>query len=183
METAKESIVAAYLQLLFEKSFEELAVKEIVQKAGISRSTFYLHFADKYELMDEVRRKLNDRFLSFYEMDYQWGKPITLHLCEHIFKYRSFYELEFAEAGAIQKLSDKLAAHLQEVFQDPDYALFASYGTIGYLGKERVRHESGCGSGKTIENRPDKLDKSIGCKIRWNRAVAGSCRPEKEGRN
>ena len=134
METTKEPIVAAYLQLLFEKSLEELTVKEIVQKAGISRSTFYLHFADKYELMDEVRRKLNDRFLSFYEMDYQWGKPITLHLCEHIFKYRSFYELEFAEADAIQKLSDKLAAHLQEVFQDPDYALFASYGTIGYLG-------------------------------------------------
>ena len=134
LKIGKETIIEAFLQLLHDKSFEELSVKEIIQKAGFSRSTFYLHFADKYELMEEVRRTLNGRFLSFYEMNFNsWGKPMTLHLCEHIFEFRSFYELEFADTSAIRKLSNKLAAHLLHVFNDEDYAIFASYGTIGYL--------------------------------------------------
>jgi len=134
LKIGKETIIEAFLQLLHEKTFEELSVKEIIQKAGFSRSTFYLHFADKYELMEDIRRTLNGHFLSFYEMEFnQWGKPMTLHLCEHIFKYRSFYELEFSDTSAIQKLSNRLAAHLLLIFDDQDYAIFASYGTIGYL--------------------------------------------------
>ena len=134
MKLGKETIIEAFLALLYEKSLEELSVKEIIQKAGFTRSTFYLHFADKYELMEEVRRRLNDRFLSFYEMEFnQWGKPMTLHLCEHVFTFRSFYELEFSDTTAVQKLSNKLAAHLLQIFDDQDYAIFASYGTIGYL--------------------------------------------------
>lgn len=134
LKIGKETIIEAFLQLLHEKSLEELSVKEIIQKAGFSRSTFYLHFADKYELMEDVRRTLNGQFLSFYEMDFnKWGKPMTLHLCEHIFKFRSFYEMEFTDSNAIQKLSNKLAAHLLHIFDDKDYAIFASYGTTGYL--------------------------------------------------
>lgn len=134
MNIGKETIIEAFLQLLQEKSFEELSVKQIIQKAGFSRSTFYLHFADKFELMEDVRRMLNNQFLSFYEMDLnQWEKPMTLYLCEHIFKYRSFYAFELADTDASRKLSNKLAAHLLQIFQDQDYAIFASYGTIGYL--------------------------------------------------
>lgn len=134
MKTAKETIIEIFLKLLKKKRFEELTVKEIVQEAGISRSTFYLHFADKYELMEDVRRTLNERFLSFYQHGQShWEKPITLHLCEHIFKYRSFYEVEFEDSYKIRKLSNKLTAHLFQAFGDQDYAIFASYGTLGYL--------------------------------------------------
>ena len=134
LKTAKEVIVEAFLQLLHERSFKELSVKEIVHKAGVSRSTFYLHFTDTFELLEEVRKTLNNRFLSFYQLDVSnQEKPITLYLCEHIFKYRSFYKVEFATADTIQKLSNKLAALLEQVFGDQDYAIFASYGTIGYL--------------------------------------------------
>ena len=134
MKTAKETIIEVFLQLLNEKRFEKLTVREIVQKARISRSTFYLHFADKYELLEDVRRALNDRFLSFYQHEQSnFEKPITLHLCEHIFTYRSFYEVEFEDSNASRKLSNKLTAHLLQSFGDQDYAIFASYGTIGYL--------------------------------------------------
>ncbi|UFT99960.1 TetR/AcrR family transcriptional regulator [Radiobacillus kanasensis] len=134
MSNAKETIIEAFLQLLYEKKFEDLTVKQIIQKAGFSRSTFYLHFADKYELMEDVRWSLNGQFLSFYETSfYQWGKPVTHYLCEHIFTYRSFYEVEFTDAKAARQLSNKLATRLMEAFHDQDYAIFASFGTIGYL--------------------------------------------------
>jgi AcrR family transcriptional regulator len=134
LSNAKETIIEAFLQLLNHKKFEDLSVKEIIQKAGFSRSTFYLNFVDKYELMDEVRGMLNSKLLSFYVMVFnQFDKPITYYLCEHIFKYRSFYEVEFSDANFIRKLSNDLAIHLQKAFHDTDYAIFSSYGTIGFL--------------------------------------------------
>lgn len=135
LRTAKEAICEAFLELLSERSFQDLSVKEIVQRAQISRSTFYLHFTDKFELMEYVRKTLNDLFLSFYKQDSLLkDTPSTPYLlCRHILKYRSFYVIEFSNADEIRKLSDQLAAHLLSAFGDQDYAIFASYGTIGYL--------------------------------------------------
>ena len=38
--------------LLGRKSLDDIPVSEIVEKAGISRRTFYRHFCDKYELVN-----------------------------------------------------------------------------------------------------------------------------------
>ncbi len=54
----KESLFA----LIEEKGFEHISVKDITDKAMISRNTFYLHYSDKYDLLnkicDELTRKL-----------------------------------------------------------------------------------------------------------------------------
>ncbi len=41
----------ALLQLMKEKTFEEIKVSDICNKALVNRSTFYAHFNDKYELL------------------------------------------------------------------------------------------------------------------------------------
>lgn len=134
MESTKETIRIALLKLLSTNNFKDLTVKEIAHAANISRSTFYLYFVDKYDLMDDVRRLLNDRFLSFYQSQQpHWEQPMILHLCQHFVKYRSFYNVEFNDANAIRNLSDRLTTQLMLIFDDQDYAIFASYGTIGYL--------------------------------------------------
>lgn len=46
----KNILYATLLELLKEKSFEEIKVSDICEKALINRSTFYSHYADKYEL-------------------------------------------------------------------------------------------------------------------------------------
>lgn len=136
LETTKETIRFALLELLNTNNFKDLTVKEIAYAANISRSTFYLYYVDKYDLMDDVRRLLNDRFLSFYQSQHPgWEQPMILHLCQHFVKYRSFYNVEFNDANAIQNLSDRLTTQLMLIFDDQDYAIFASYGTIGYLSR------------------------------------------------
>lgn len=53
----EEAIVAAMERLLAQgNSFTSVSVEELAQEAGISRSTFYMHFRDKGEL---VRRLMN----------------------------------------------------------------------------------------------------------------------------
>lgn len=58
----QKAIKHALLELIEEEGFEKITVKDITDKAEISRNTFYLHYEDKYDLTnkmcDELMRKL-----------------------------------------------------------------------------------------------------------------------------
>ena len=43
----------AFLDLLAEKDFEYITVKDICKRAGVNRSTFYLHYETVADLLDE----------------------------------------------------------------------------------------------------------------------------------
>ncbi len=47
-----KQLLDAFLILMAEKSFEELSVSEICDKAQVHRATFYKHFKDKHEFLD-----------------------------------------------------------------------------------------------------------------------------------
>lgn len=47
----KKALERAMLELLEKKKFKKITVNDICQQAMVSRSTFYLHFEDKYQLM------------------------------------------------------------------------------------------------------------------------------------
>ena len=56
----------ALLSLLEKKEYEFITVKEICQKAGVNRSTFYLHYENIDDLLEETVRYVSDKFaLSF----------------------------------------------------------------------------------------------------------------------
>ena len=44
----------AFVELMDQKGFRNITVNDIAERAMISRSTFYLHYADKYELLNKV---------------------------------------------------------------------------------------------------------------------------------
>lgn len=46
----KERIITVITEILKVKSFDQVTVKDIYKKAIISRSGFYLHYMDKYDL-------------------------------------------------------------------------------------------------------------------------------------
>lgn len=47
----KKAIVEAFLELLNEKPLDKITVKEIVDRCGINRNTFYYHFEDIHALL------------------------------------------------------------------------------------------------------------------------------------
>ena len=59
----------AFLELLGTKSFEYITVKEICEKAGVNRSTFYLHYETVYDLLSESVEYLNKQFINYIEID------------------------------------------------------------------------------------------------------------------
>ena len=61
----------ALLLLLEKKEYDFITVKEICQKAGVNRSTFYSHFNDKYELfislINNLKQELENDLKSIEE--------------------------------------------------------------------------------------------------------------------
>ena len=57
----------ALLDLLEKKEIEFISVTEIAKKAGVNRSTFYLHYENVYELLEETIENTNKKFLQSFK--------------------------------------------------------------------------------------------------------------------
>ena len=59
----------ALLSLLSEKDFEYITVKDICTRAGVNRSTFYLHYENTADLLAEAAAMIHDRFQKSIPLD------------------------------------------------------------------------------------------------------------------
>jgi AcrR family transcriptional regulator len=54
----RQLIQQAFMDLFREKSFEEITIQEIADRATINRVTFYAHFQDKFALLEYTIREM-----------------------------------------------------------------------------------------------------------------------------
>ena len=59
----------ALITLLEKKDFEYITIKEICDTAEVNRSTFYLHYENTFDLLQETTRYIIDKHLAYYEID------------------------------------------------------------------------------------------------------------------
>ncbi|MBE3560430.1 MAG: TetR/AcrR family transcriptional regulator [Ktedonobacteraceae bacterium] len=76
-------------QLLEEKSFQALTVHDITTRASVNRGTFYLHFSDKYALLDdyireEFQRVLPAQFLTSPSLNRENTRLLTLTTMDYL---------------------------------------------------------------------------------------------------
>ncbi|MVP01468.1 TetR/AcrR family transcriptional regulator [Paenibacillus lutrae] len=93
----------ALIELIKEEGYDSLTVQKIAARADLNRATFYLHYRDKQDLMQQsVNEVFNELTQSLHlsEMnpsgfDYQTEEPhpAFLRLFEHIGLYAGFYEV------------------------------------------------------------------------------------------
>ena len=144
----------ALLLLLEQKSYETITVKEICQRAGVNRSTFYLHYESMNDLLEETIGMINDRFkaslssiptedpskvvltserylrpyLNFIRENMRAYKVI--HQKDHLFNsqktFESFYQSIFSPALTHFGVSEKEKKY---VFA------FYTQGTVAIIGK------------------------------------------------
>ena len=58
----------ALLEILENKDYEYITIKEICEKAGYNRSTFYLHYENIDDLLDESIRHMISKFYNKFEV-------------------------------------------------------------------------------------------------------------------
>lgn len=56
----------ALLRLLYEKEFQDISIMEICKLANVNRSTFYSHYQNTYELLNETKGLMIRSFLDEY---------------------------------------------------------------------------------------------------------------------
>ena len=54
----KQLIQKSFMEILQNKSFDSITVGDIAKAANINRGTFYLHFLDKFDLLDQIEQQL-----------------------------------------------------------------------------------------------------------------------------
>lgn len=86
------------LELLKTSDFEKITVKKLCDAADVNRTTFYAHYVDIYEMMEQMEEHLNEELLSSYPSDSLESNAIFpawpfIPFLQHIKKYQYFYKI------------------------------------------------------------------------------------------
>lgn len=91
-----KKLKATMLELLETTDFEKITVKSICETAHVNRSTFYAHYSDVYEIMEQMEEHLNEELLESYSGSPQEKDSIFplwpfIPFLRHIKKHACFY--------------------------------------------------------------------------------------------
>ena len=124
----KIAIMHSLIELLEEKEFTKITVKDIVTRCGINRNTFYYHFEDIYDLLKwtfeeeaiaVVRNydlKCNPEEIINFVLDYcEENRFLLTNACESLgrdsfgrFFYNDFYDIGLSLISEAERVSGKL---------------------------------------------------------------------------
>jgi len=76
--TTKEDIKEALIQLLSEEKFENISISKLCKRAGINRGTFYLHYEDKYQMIDSFKSEIISQLYIFLEKERESPRKFML---------------------------------------------------------------------------------------------------------
>ncbi|MCL6489940.1 TetR/AcrR family transcriptional regulator [Alicyclobacillus mali (ex Roth et al. 2021)] len=98
---SRQAIRQAFVALMKEKDFDHITVQDITDRANVSRKTFYLHFLDKYDLLDRVIedaiREMDEFGQCVCELDWV---PATEHCFQYLADRYDFFGTMLTQAGA-----------------------------------------------------------------------------------
>ena len=79
-------IKKTFTELLTKKPIQKISVKELCEKAGINRGTFYSHYEDIYDLLEKIENEILG--------DIPWNKTEETYLQdEDVWQVSYFFEL------------------------------------------------------------------------------------------
>ena len=85
----KEIIIKTLFELLNEKPLAKITVKDIVERCGVNRNTFYYHFRDKYDIMHWIfEQEIVEKLPSEEESFEMWFHTLFMNTCEDYKYYR-----------------------------------------------------------------------------------------------
>jgi hypothetical protein len=59
IQKTKKSLTEALIYLVLEKGYEKVTIQDIIDKANVGRSTFYIHYESKEQLLIDGHNNLN----------------------------------------------------------------------------------------------------------------------------
>jgi AcrR family transcriptional regulator len=104
VQRSRELLQRALFELVVEKGFTAVTVRDIAKRAKVNRSTFYRHYLDKYDLLnrylDHLQKQVSEAALSAERTALLEHVPVgLLLLVKHIQDRAAFYRVMLGENG------------------------------------------------------------------------------------
>ena len=166
-----KDFLAESLELLMqEKPFDKITIKQICDRAGVIRATFYNHFEDKYAALDYIA----DELLHEEQKVFVASKDIVhviLSLCEMIYDHRAFFQRAFQVQGQ-NDFDNMFTRHIAQLIEellggvrDDDAIRFtATRRCLCILPMPScICARNGCGKAVVIHRRSLRLTAAVCC--------------------
>lgn len=112
----KKAIKDAFINLLFKyKQLDKIKVTDLVNRANINRSTFYLHYDSIYNVAEEFSNDIIDDFMQNgnYTDIYEYLDSITVYLKENEKIYKMLAHLDYSQLFSL-KSRNKLYGEVEQ---------------------------------------------------------------------
>ncbi|SHG33835.1 transcriptional regulator, TetR family [Ornithinibacillus halophilus] len=121
----KEHLQRALIDLIKEKGFHAVTIKDIVHYSKYNRSTFYIHYHDKYDLaeslLDSMLKGIEDSvgkpYHSIKSIQTVNLKSDSFDFITYIYKHRNFFEL-INYQDTIPEMHTKFPKTILKIYQE-----------------------------------------------------------------
>lgn len=149
----KDIIVTAYLKLLSKNNIDKITVKQIIQVAGISRSTFYLHFESKFGVIDYITEITVEEFTRIFSEKIQEHESqpdkfeeelirLATNMLVHLYHHLSFYKIQVTnDINFLNLLNTNIETSLYKLLHNATLSQFIASGMTGNIQKWIINDE------------------------------------------
>lgn len=99
----KRDLRKAFIDIAQNKDIKQITVKDILEKADYNRTTFYVHYADKFDLMSDIMNEITNGLIKAIQLPYQDNKQIdlstiqinALHFIDYVYAHQETFKILF----------------------------------------------------------------------------------------
>lgn len=144
----KAQLMQGLIQLMREKDIKDISVKELSDLVDINRGTFYLHYSDIYDMVNQIEDDLFTQFTSILRKDL--AEDPTKLSSHHAMLLDIFQVLDsnreitrvligpHGDLTFVNRLKDMVKSQLESVFQsernEPGFEYLFAFIVSGYVG-------------------------------------------------
>lgn len=114
--TTKKDIKQALTLLLAEKNLEDISISQLTKKAGINRSTFYLHYLDKTDLLEQLKEETLAQTHQLLEQSRSQPRVALVQILSLLYQDLPFFA-EIARHGQFS-FRESIADFILEIIHD-----------------------------------------------------------------
>ena len=149
VQRTRKLLQQAFMELTVEKGFAALTVLDITERAMMNRSTFYRHYLDKYDLLEQYIDEMIVLFADrqgIANLNPNEVPSKLIDLLKHIQQFADFYRVmlaakvdPFFEQRLRQKVEKRFSSCYDQTFSDHDAsAIGLSYNVILVAGRSAI---------------------------------------------
>lgn len=121
IQKSKKAIMDALTHLMAKKDFDKITINEIAKQANVNRGTVYLHYVDKFDLLNHcIETHLNQLFeicMQKEDIGHFSSKTAMLRIFEYLEQHVSFYSNMLTNKG-IPTFRNRLLTLVQKMIEE-----------------------------------------------------------------